>query len=138
MINNGHSKLFTACLLLCVWGGHAVAEDDLARAERIRKFDAATDRLCAGLFWSVSQCGALEFRAAQGQAFLTMARKAAALEGKPLPLTQDDAAHQMSEDLQGWLEEIGPACERFQQLPHSELANYVNLDMCARRLRGER
>ena len=54
-----------------------------------------------------------------------------------MPLTQDEAAQQLSEDLQGWLEEIGPACEHIQQFPQSVLGQLVSLDMCVRRLRGE-
>jgi hypothetical protein len=91
---------------------------------------------CAGLFWSVNQCGAESFRVAHGQAFLVMARKAAALEGKTLPLTQDEATQQMAEDLQGSLAELGPACENAQRLAQIAANHFVNLDMCVRHLRG--
>jgi hypothetical protein len=126
------TKLLIVFAVLCGAGSSLRAENDT-----LRKLEIATDRLCAGLFWSVNQCGALEFRAAHGQAFLAMARKVASLEGRRMPLTQDEAAQQLSEDLQGWLEEIGPACEHIRQLPQSELGRLVSLDMCVRRLRGE-
>jgi hypothetical protein len=125
-------KLLLGFVVLCAGVAPVLAQND-----DIRKLDIWIDRLCAGLFWSVHQCGALDFRAAHGRAFLAMARKAAALEGKRMPLTQDEAAQQLSEELQSWLEEIGPACETFQQLPQSDLGHLVNLNMCVRRLRGE-
>jgi hypothetical protein len=55
-----------------------------------------------------------------------------------MPLTQDEAAQQMSEDLQEWLQRIGPACETFQPYMRSPEANMfgINLDFCIRRLRG--
>jgi hypothetical protein len=116
----------------------AVADDTLKhRDDTALKLEIWADRMCAGLFWSVNQCGAAEFRAAHGRAFLTMARKAAALEGKRMPLTQDEAALQMPDELQGWLEEIGPACETFSKLPQSTLGHLVSLDGCVRRLRGK-
>jgi hypothetical protein len=66
-----------------------------------------------------------------------MTRRSPKLEGKAMPLTQDEAAQQMSEDLRGWLEAIGPACENFQQLPKSAFGQFVTLDACVRILRGE-
>jgi hypothetical protein len=122
--------LLLALALASACCGSAFGQSDL------RKLDANIDRLCAGLFWSVNQCGAVEFRDAHGRAFLQMARKAAALEGKSMPLTQDEAAAQMSDELREWLNAIGPACETFQQLPKSVFGELVNLDMCVRRLRG--
>jgi hypothetical protein len=125
--------LLLGFVILSTWCSSPVLADN---DDTQRKLEIAIYRSCAGLFWSVNQCGALEARAAHGQAFLAMARKAAMLEGRTMPLTQNEAVQQLSGDLQGWLEEIGPACERIAQLPQSELGRFVKLDMCVRKLRG--
>src|SRR5262249_36103285 len=104
------TKLLWRLVALCACYGPAIAQSEL------RELDAMIDRQCAGLFWSVNQCGALEFRDAHGRAFLAMARKAAALEGKAMPLTQDEAAQQMSTELRDWLEQR-PRYSRHWQPP---------------------
>ena len=89
-------------LLFATCSGPVSAQND----EAARK-DIFTDRLCAGLFWSLNQCGASEFRAANGQAFLEMAKRVAAKQGRTLPLTRDEATRQLSMDLQDWLDWSG-------------------------------
>jgi len=122
-----------ALLLFFTCSGPVSAQND----ETARK-DIFTDRLCAGLFWSLNQCGASEFRAANGQAFLQMARRVAAKQGRTLPLTQDQATRQLWKDLQDWLDEIGPDCENFQNFPQSDRGQLVRIDFCMRRLRDEK
>jgi hypothetical protein len=73
--------------------------------------DAFLYRWCAGMFWARQQCVIPQFREAQAQAFMRLARKAAAMEGKPLPLTSDEAVQQLSAMLRVWLETVGPSCE---------------------------
>jgi hypothetical protein len=125
-------KLLRALIVVYVWCQPVVAESDDVH----RQLEIITDRACAGLFWSVNQCGALEVRAAHGQAFLAMARKAAVLEGRRMPLTQDEAISQLSDELRDWLEELGPACEHVEQLSEFAKWHLVNLDLCVRHLRG--
>ena len=120
-------------LLFFTCSGPVSAQND----ETARK-DIFTDRLCAGLFWSLNQCGVSESRAANEQAFLEMARRVAAKQGRTLPLTLDQATRQLSKDLQDWIDEIGPACETFQNFPQSDRGQLVSIDFCVRRLRDEK
>jgi len=88
-------------------------------------------RQCAADFWILEQCATPEFRQASSQMFLRFARRVAALERQPLPLTHDEAVYKLSDTLRVWLEMAGPGCERV-------VAEYdeKHLDFCISLLRG--
>lgn len=58
--------------------------------------DAFGYRFCAGYFWSMEQCVVPQFRDAYRSAFLSMARTAATLDHTPVPLTEDEAVHNLT------------------------------------------
>lgn len=63
--------------------------------------DAFGYRFCAGYFWSMEQCVVPQFRDAYRSAFMSMARVAATLEHKPIPLSEDEAVQNLASDLRG-------------------------------------
>jgi activator of 2-hydroxyglutaryl-CoA dehydratase len=73
-----------------------------AMAQNLIQNDPFTYRNCAGYFWSEMQCVVPQFREAYGSAFLSMARRAATLEHKPIPLTQEEAIQSLSATLREW------------------------------------
>jgi len=68
----------------------------IANAQR-----AMDSRTCAAYFWVGQQCALPQFRDSYTNAFMFLARANAQREGRPSPLTQDDAT--LCESGKQWL-----------------------------------
>jgi hypothetical protein len=56
-------------------------------------------QFCAGYFWSMEQCVIPQFREAYRSAFMSMAREAATLDHRPIPLTEEEATEYLAASL---------------------------------------
>ena len=78
----------------------------------VKEANAQADyKKCAGYFFVGLQCVTPQFRDAYRSAFMSMARMNASQEGKPEPLTEDEAVQGLADTLREWQKLVGPRCE---------------------------